>query len=434
LYAYLSSGENINKIRGRYGLYAAGEPCYAPLLKFESIQVFRDKFPPRLQSVNLYRLAWFFKHTETSPDEFLSLPENVIRRKLVRACQLKKGGSAAQVMFYSVAKFLRLNQRKIVFDRDDKRDLFKVHPVKNAKQHIPERDEVYRMVDSYPFRRTLQHLRGKALILCQWQSGVRSSCLCSWRYGMFRDRLSGLNAPLTVKVVAERTNGMVDVAEDTKLSSYGLGYYYTFIQKEAVETLKTYLDERKRQGWEPNDEDFVFVTEGTNTRGKPLKSYHVLDVVKTASEKIGLDPSTVWSHLLRKSFRKMLRKAGLEDDVCESLMGHRLAGSRSAYFDPSDVDQARKEYKRAATFFSRLDTKTIEALENEIPKRDLQVQDLTKTVEDLTKKYAETVVLLSKVMNQVGIQNSSNTTDEEKADELFGRGAWTRRETRTKKP
>jgi len=37
-------------------------------------------------------------------------------------------------------------------------------------------------------------------------------------------------------------------------------------------------------------------------------------------------------------------------------------------------------------------------------------------------------------MNQVGIQNSSNTTDEEKADELFGRGAWTRRETRTKKP
>ena len=129
----------------------------------------------------------------------------------------------------------------------------------------------------------------------------------------------------------------------------------------------------------------VFVTEGVvkSTRGKPLKARHVLNNVKTAVLQIGIDPSTVWAHLMRKSFKKVLRRAGLEDDVSEALMGHTLPNSKGSYFDSADMEQARDEYKSAESYFSRVDHKKVEQLEEEIPKRDMEIQTLKGEVESL---------------------------------------------------
>ena len=370
--------------RGQFGWYAKGQSNFLDLFKCESMQVFGDPASIRDRS-GLYQLKWFFDTVKVSPDEFLKLPEEVKRQKISVACRNKQSSSAAQVMFYMVQKFLELNGKALSFTRTQKRSMFKKAPYKNGRQHIPKAEEVYRMIDSFPKRNSSQQLRGKALIMCHWQSGVRSTCLTDWRVGMFRDKLTPEAAPLPIKVVSKRQKNDWTVAVDTKLSGYGIGYYYTFIGKEAIQALRDYLEERKKNGWQPRDEDHVFVTEGTvkHAKGKPVTARHLLSNVKTAAHQIGLDPSTVWAHLLRKSFRNVLRRAGLEEDVCEALMGHTLPNSQGSYFDSADMEQARDEYERAGPYFSRVDHKKVEQLEEEIPKRDMEIQSLKKQVEKL---------------------------------------------------
>lgn len=363
--------------RGQFGWYAKGQSNFLDLFKCESMQVFGDVVSQREHS-GFYQLKWFFDTVKVSPDKFLKLPEQLKRQKIAVACKNKQSSSAAQVMFYMVQKFLDLNGKSLSYTRQQKRSMFKRAPYKNGRQHIPKPEEVYRMIDSFPKRNSQQQLRGKALILCQWQSGVRSTCLCDWRYGMFRDKLNPAAAPLTVKIVSKREKNDWTVAVDTKLSGYGIGYYYTFVGKEAIQALRDYLEERKKNGWQPRDEDHVFVTEGTveHAKGKPVTARHLLNNVKTAAHQIGLDPSTVWAHLLRKSFRNVLRRAGLEEDVCEALMGHTLPNSQGSYFDTADMEQARDEYESAEPYFSRVDHKKVEQLEEEIPKRDMEIQSL----------------------------------------------------------
>lgn len=367
--------------RGEFGWYAKGHPNFLDLFKFESMQVFGDPAAVGDPS-GFYQLNWFFLTVKVSPDGFLKLPEVVKRQKIALACRNKQSSSAAQMMFYMVMKFLELNGKELSFTRTQKRSMFKRAPYKNGKQHIPKAEEVYRMVDSFPRQHVGQQLRGKALILCQWQSGVRSSCLCDWRYGMFHDKLIVEAAPLLIKVVSKRQKNDWTVAVDTKLSGYGLGYYYTFLGKEAILALRDYLEERKRNGWQPRDEDHVFVTEGTvrQMRGKPVAARHLLNNVKTAAHQVGLDPSSMWAHLLRKSFRNVLRRAGLEEDVCEALMGHTLPNSQGSYFDTADMEQAKDEYERAGPYFSRVDHKKVEQLEEEIPKRDMEIQSLKNQI------------------------------------------------------
>jgi len=63
-------------------------------------------------------------------------------------------------------------------------------------------------------------------------------------------------------------------------------------------------------------------------------------MVKAAARAIGLDPRSVWTHTLRKSFRKVLNATpDLDEDTKEALMGHSLPGSRGNYFDVHDIDE-----------------------------------------------------------------------------------------------
>lgn len=399
----------VERQHGKFGWYAKGSPKILEMFKFESMQVFSEADQEKNRP-GLYQLKWFFDTLKTDPDQFLQLTEELRRQRIAVACRAKKSPSASQVMFYMVQKFLELNGKPLVFTRTQKHSMFKRSPYKNGTQCIPKPEDVYRMVDSFPRRDAEQQLRGKALILCQWQSGVRSTCLCDWRYGMFKDKLNPENAPLPLKILSKRERNNWTAAVDTKLSSYGLGYYNTFLGKEAIQALGEYLETRKKNGWQLKDEDHVFVTEGTvkTTRGKPLTARHVLNNVKTAAQQIGLDPSTVWAHLLRKSFRNCLRRAGLEDQVCEALMGHTLPNSQGSYFDASDMEQARREYKAAARNFSRISNETVEQLQDEMPKKTSEIELLKQQVAELSQQIHKIV--------STGVVAARPHTDEELAE------------------
>lgn len=320
-------------------------------------------------------------------------------KKCIRKAVLQKhqegSYASAKKMFYVVRRFLELNDREVHFNKTEKKLLLKRIPKKIGKEYVPTREDIYRMVDAFPNKGPLQWRRGKAIILCLWQSGVRVNCLCSWTYGIFKDQLWNGELPIEIKVVANRPKGVYNVSQDTKLSAYSVNYYYAFLAKEAAEALRNYLDERIKHGWVPKDNDPVFVTHGTASQGKSLNAQHVIGIVKNAAKQIGIDPATIWTHCLRKAFRKTLYASGVDPDIAEALMGHKLGASRGSYFDYHDVNFVKESYLRA--HWDRLGLDRLRKMEKEIVELRKSKQELDMLKQNGYQKAEKLEKLLERI-------------------------------------
>jgi len=160
---------------------------------------------------------------------------------------LKKDKIIAARQIQTVAKsFYEYHDRVIRFKRVDR--IRRVRK-KIAYEVVPSKDQIYRIADAFK-KQGKMRIRNKAIILCLFQSGVRVHCLLNWRVGMVREQLyPEIKVPVRLKI----TNQV-----DTKLSSYGLSYYYTFLQVEAAQALRHYLDHRISLEGGLRDDDFIF--------------------------------------------------------------------------------------------------------------------------------------------------------------------------------
>ena len=382
------SRELVKRAHGKHGWYKSGPKSYDNLLEeYNEVQLFAQSYPENSKSGYLYAIEYFLNENKFNPKEALDLEDEQIKSTIMKAVLKKKSEGAnasAKRIYYATKRFYELHNKEIHFNRTQRQTMMRWKPTKIAKQHIPNREEIYRSVDAIPRKDRVQQTRSRAIVLCLWQSGVRGSCLCSWKYGMFRDKLNPSEGPITIKVVSNRPKGVNDVAQDTKLSGYKLSHYFTFLNKEAVEALREYVEARRKyEKWEPKDSDFVFVTAGTVSRGRKLDSKHLNAIVKTAFEQINIDPDSIWTHLLRKSFRKSLYKGGVEPDVAEALMGHKLTGSKSAYFDYGDTKFLRQQYSTAEWErfpIEKLEHKVTKLRENQKSK-DERIAELEKQIQ-----------------------------------------------------
>lgn len=189
---------------------------------------------------------------------------------------------------------------------------------------IPDNELVYRLVD------VSRRAKDKAIILCLFQSGIRRNALHSLNYGHVREQLEKNRVPMRLKITSN---------VDTKLRKVGLPYYYTFVGEEAVEALRTYIEQLRSKGVTLKDEDPLF----RSKYGNRLAMQSIYRIVKKAAERLGLK-ERIWPHLLRKSFRKVLNRSDLDEDTKEALMGHVLPGSRGNYFDFHDIDEIEEKY------------------------------------------------------------------------------------------
>jgi site-specific recombinase XerD len=393
---------NNEREHNEYGWFKPGPRSYGPLLKCDAVRLLWDSYgeDSKTRVPAIYQLKHFLDFNSLGPEELLELSDDAIKAAIRRAVIKKNSNgthSAARLMFYTIRRFLELNGRDISFSRNEKKILLKKMPNKIIKQYIPDGEDIYRMVDAYPRKNLTQWLRGKAILLSLWQSGVRAGCLCSWTFGIFQEQLYPLvKVPVRIKVVAKRPEGLYDVAEDTKLSSYAVNYYFTFLHKEAADALREYLDTRMSEGWKPSPSDPVFVTEGNLeiTQGSPINPKHVIELVKSAAQQIGIDSSTIWTHCFRKAFRKTLYRAGLDPDVSESLMGHKLPASRGSYFDYHDVSFAEGEYMKAP--WERLSVDRFRKLETQIAKTQENGQTKDERISELETKLSDAVQQIRK--------------------------------------
>ncbi|MCJ7760112.1 hypothetical protein MUP59_03100, partial [Candidatus Bathyarchaeota archaeon] len=154
-----------------------------------------------------------------SPKQLLDLDVKVARERImdvVRDYIDSERFSAARQMQTAVKNFFEFHDRQLIFKKAERIKKFRK---KISYEVIPRREQVYAMADYIKKPDSLDRLRTRAIILCLFQSGVRVGCLCRWKIGMVRNQLyPSIKVPVYLKI----TNDM-----DTKLSGYGLPYYYT---------------------------------------------------------------------------------------------------------------------------------------------------------------------------------------------------------------
>jgi len=263
---------------------------------------------------------------------------------------------------------------------------------KVAVEIIPRREQVHAMIAAVRGR-SARALRDRAIIHWPLKSGVRVNCLLNWKVGLVIGQLyPEVEAPIRLKI----TNTM-----DTKLSGYGLTYYYTFLDREAGEALKSYLDARKAREGALRDDDYIFKTVKVTGKRPHTNKTRILELVKRLAAKAGLDPKGVWTHCLRKSFRKVLNASNVDEDTKEALMGHKLPRSRENYFDKHDVDEVAGKYstlkfnpepagvspdelrKQAIRDFARLQG---------VPDDKIRIMDETVNADQMTRMIREMIL------------------------------------------
>jgi len=332
-------------------------PSYEKLLSDENVQLWIDSYQsPKTRDDYIRCLEAVCNATNLAPSEILGLSPQEARRRVLRVVQgyLKEGKAVmAKQIQIAVRGFFEANDRELKFKRTDRvrRVLKKIN-----NEIILSKEEVYRIADA------TRQLRDKAIILCLYQSGVRVGCLCGWTVGMVKSQLyPKVKVPVYIKV----TNQV-----DTKLTGYGLPYYHTFLHKEAAETLRAYLDERMENEGALKDSGYLFAPLSRKAVKRAVDKGRILYIVKAAVKAIGIDPKKVWTHTLRKTFRKVLYQSGMDPDMAEAIMGHKLAGSKGSYFDYHDMDEIAANYMKAN--FSRATVAITDETVKEIRRQQLR--------------------------------------------------------------
>jgi len=181
-------------------------------------------------------------------------------------------------------------------------------------ERAPSREELIKILD-------LADLRERVIITMLAVSGLRIGTLLKLQYRHVKGDLERGIIPIHIHVEAELTKG--------KRRSYD-----TFLNEEASEYLKFYLDARKngRIGQPPeflNDESPLI----SNYREiKPLAAATIQDIVSTLYIRAGVltrNPKIkrydLRAHSLRKFFLTQMISTGTERDYVEYMMGHTLS-------------------------------------------------------------------------------------------------------------
>lgn len=308
------------------GQFVKAGKSYEYLFEYPCVKEWISGYAPSTTKHYMQALEKFCKWTRLDPDQLLARDPDVAKKKVLtfaRSYATDEKHGKARSVFNGLKSFFGYHNKQLNFNRYRKQFIKTVRK-KVDYELIPDNELVYRLVDVS--RRPID----KAVILCLFQSGIRRNAMHRLNYGHVREQLERNRLPIRLKITSNI---------DTKLRHVGLSYYYTFLGREAVETLRTYIDQLESKGIHLLDEDPLF----RSKYGNRLAMQSIYRIVKKAAERLGLK-ERIWPHLLRKSFRKVLNRSDLDEDTKEALMGHVLPGSRGNYFDYHDIDEIEEKY------------------------------------------------------------------------------------------
>lgn len=259
-----------------------------------------------------------------NPDQLITLPKAQISEKIQSFCDRYNEAGKARTA-HMVLNCLR--------------SFFKSNDISNLKledyqwrgnrkpEHAPTKDEVYRIADQCD-------ARGRAMILCAFQSGLRNGTLRALRLKNIREDLECKKVPITIHVTRELKKVIPEACkEDVE--------YFTFLGKEAAEALGEYLTWRTKKYGDLADDDPLFAPYEAFSSGHGTERHLSEDsperLIKRAARRARIrEWQSVRFHSLRKSFKTVL-DAGyanggqLAELDKEFMMGHRLPSAKEPY-------------------------------------------------------------------------------------------------------
>jgi integrase len=286
----------------------------------------------------LESLSSLCKSNSKSPDELVSLSKEDAQDAVQSFLDnMKKSNLSIRyinVVLAQLQTFFQVNGFK--FNRAlELERYYQPSRYRKKAEYIPTDEEIHRMAEN------AGNLKAKGVILTAYTSGLRNSTLRAVLYGDVMLELEADLDAVLIQVYPEMKKIDPDACKN-------LLPYVTFISREAIDSIKTYLQEYTRTHGSMTMDTPLF--QG-NKKGRPMKRRTLEVMVKNAARRAGIKSwNDVTPHCLRKAFERAMRNSGLDSKDQEFLMGHILEGSQDTYYDKTKMDELREKYMRVKFF------------------------------------------------------------------------------------
>ena len=238
--------------------------------------------------------------------------------------------------------------------------------VKN-KRMIVAADQVKTLVQN------TRNLRDRAMILTLFQSGMDVSTLCNLTFGDVAEGLTKEENPLKLELYRPKTGTE----------------YYSFLGKDAVESLKNYIADMKARGVTFHNGTSLFLKE----RGKEqLTTNLVQNMMRDVSVRAGFvnkqnngnSFNPLGPHSLRESFGSIMLNSGVPDTVVDFWLGHEIGEMAEAY-KTMQFESVKRMYAEREKLLSisapKIDVEELkEKLKGEIEQQNRQLQTLVNSL------------------------------------------------------
>lgn len=296
---------------------------------------------------------------------------------------------------------------------------FDVYVKLKGRSRLPEaRVTNKRMIlTNMDVKRLIDHTRtprDRAIILTMFQSGMDVSTLCDLKYEDVAEGLTKDEYPLKLGLYRGKSG-----AE-----------YYTFLGRDAISTIKAYLNDVKAKGLRMDSNSPLFLKQIYSRKGKtpslePMTTNLVQNMLKEVALKAGFideenngrDFNPLNPHALRESFSSIMINTGVPDTIVDFWLGHKIGEMAEAYkgVQHESLKQMYLEREKLISItMPKVDVEELKAkLRGEIEQQNRQLQtmvnnvvseniDLKSRISRTEQKLAELEKAIHKILEQTG--------------------------------
>ena len=305
--------------------------------------------------------------------------------------ELKNKGyssSTLQVAYASVRSFFEINYMPLRMRRGS-------YPTgENLGSRVATKELIKMVLEDT--KKSKDHMKLKAIILCLKDSGLRVSDLLALNYGDIADGLEKDEEFISLNIVTIKSKIVA----------------HTFLGSESIEALKEYLEKRKtgtrRIPPETITNESPLFRTNKNGKVERLSRSGVSSMILFQFRRIG--EKRLSAHSLRKFLQTNLEASGVNSNWIDQILGHKLLNSRDAYSRPSQ-EQLRESYIKAypkiRVFKSIEIEKRISDMEKQIEEKDVLIRGLmtngqnkNEELEKLQTDYLDMQKRLEKIETQ----------------------------------